>query len=66
MKVSFPVFLTILGAVALYVILLPLMFIWAINTLFPTMAIAYALDTWCAMALVVWLVSQHRPSLSKK
>ena len=30
----------------------PLLSIWALNTLFPVLAIPYTLETWSAMALV--------------
>jgi hypothetical protein len=30
----------------------PLLSIWALNTLFPALAIPYTLDTWAAMVLV--------------
>jgi hypothetical protein len=30
----------------------PLLSIWALNTLFPMLAIPYTLETWAAMALV--------------
>ena len=30
----------------------PLLSIWALNTLFPVLAIPYAFDTWLAMLLV--------------
>ena len=30
----------------------PLASIWALNTLFPVLAIPYTLETWAAMALV--------------
>ena len=30
----------------------PLLSIWALNTLFPALAIPYTLETWAAMALV--------------
>jgi hypothetical protein len=30
----------------------PLLSIWALNTLFPVLAIPYTLETWAAMALI--------------
>jgi hypothetical protein len=30
----------------------PLLSIWALNTLFPALAIPYTLETWAAMALI--------------
>jgi multidrug efflux pump subunit AcrB len=38
-------------AIAL-VILFPFVFIWALNTLFPALAIPYTLDTWFAAFLI--------------
>jgi hypothetical protein len=37
------VFLAIVG---------PLLTIWALNTLFPALAIPYAIETWCAVILI--------------
>ena len=37
------------------VILGPLLTIWALNTLFPVLAIPYALDTWFAVIVVAGL-----------
>jgi hypothetical protein len=36
-------------------ILGPLLTIWALNTLFPVLAIPYALDTWFAVIVVAGL-----------
>jgi hypothetical protein len=47
--------LTILGVIALVVALLiigPFLVIWSANTLFPALAIPYALDTWAATILL--------------
>ena len=33
-------------------ILFPLLFIWALNTLFPVLAIPYTLETWSAVILM--------------
>ena len=41
----------------------PLLSIWALNTLFPALAIPYTLETWAAMALVGGL---FRSSFSTK
>lgn len=30
----------------------PLVTIWAVNTLFPTLAIPYAIDTWFAVVVI--------------
>lgn len=43
----------IFAAIAILAIVLgPLCVIWALNTLFPVLAIPYALDTWCAVIIV--------------
>ena len=41
----------------------PLLSIWALNTLFPVLAIPYTLETWAAMALIGGL---FRSSFSTK
>ena len=38
--------------VVIVLIVGPLASIWALNTLFPVLAIPYTLETWSAMALV--------------
>lgn len=38
--------------VAAIVILGPLLTIWALNTLFPVLAISYTFDTWLAVVLL--------------
>ena len=38
--------------IVIIVIFGPLLSIWALNTLFPVLAIPYTLETWAAMALV--------------
>jgi len=35
----------------------PLLIIWSLNTLFPALAIAYALDTWAAVVILGSLLS---------
>jgi len=45
----------LLGVVALIVVLVvigPLATIWALNVLFPSLAIAYTLDTWVAVVII--------------
>ena len=41
-----------LAVIVVIVIAGPLLSIWALNTLFPVLAIPYTLETWAAMALV--------------
>jgi hypothetical protein len=33
-------------------VLLPILYIWALNTLFPLLAIPYSLETWSAAVLL--------------
>lgn len=35
----------------------PLLSIWALNTLFPVLAIPYSFDTWCAVILIKGLLT---------
>lgn len=42
----------IIALVLAIVILGPLLTIWALNTLFPILAIPYALETWAAVVLL--------------
>lgn len=40
-------------AVAVFLIILgPLATLWALNTIFPALAIPYNLDTWCAVIVL--------------
>jgi hypothetical protein len=41
-----------LTLVVTVIIMGPLLSIWALNTLFPVLAIPYTVDTWLAMLLV--------------
>jgi len=44
--------LFIIGLVIFLVVVGPLLTIWALNTLFPVLAIPYTLDTWAAIVLI--------------
>jgi ribosomal protein RSM22 (predicted rRNA methylase) len=44
--------LGILALVVLLVVIGPLATIWALNTLFPSLAIAYSLETWVAVVIL--------------
>lgn len=44
--------LLIIAVVALLVVIGPLAVIWAMNTLFPVLAIPYNLDTWVAVIVL--------------
>ena len=52
-----------LALIVIIVIVGPLLSIWALNTLFPVLAIPYTLETWAAMALIGGL---FRSSFSTK
>ena len=48
-------FITVLGLIAVVVVVIaigPLVTIWALNTLFPSLAIAYTLETWVAVVII--------------
>ena len=51
MKNAFVVVAAVLIIIAL-IILGPLLTIWALNTLFPALAIAYTIETWAAVILL--------------
>jgi hypothetical protein len=38
--------------VVLLIVLGPMAIIWSLNTLFPSLAIPYNLDTWCAVVVL--------------
>ena len=45
--------LTVILLLALVLIIIgPLAIIWALNTLFPALAIAYSIETWFAVCIV--------------
>lgn len=45
--------ITLLGVVIIALVIVgPLLTIWALNTLFPALAIPYGFDTWAAVAIV--------------
>ena len=44
--------LFIIGLIVFLVVVGPLLTIWALNTLFPVLAIPYTLDTWAAIVLI--------------
>ena len=56
---------TVLGIVALAIVAIvfgPLLVIWSLNTLFPVLAIPYALETWFATAALNGMVFAGRRS----
>jgi len=42
----------IIAVVVLFVVVGPLLTIWALNTLFPALAIPFTLETWAAVILL--------------
>jgi multidrug efflux pump subunit AcrB len=44
--------LLLIAVVLALIVLGPFATIWAMNTLFPALAIPYNLDTWCAVILL--------------
>lgn len=62
---------SILGLVVLIALLIviaifvPFVFIWALNTLFPVLAIGYNLNTWAAAYLVLMAMNAVRVSSEK-
>ena len=53
-------FLLILLGVVLLAVLGPIAIIWSINTLFPTAAIGYTIETWLAAAVLSGAISVRR------
>jgi len=52
-------------AIVLAVLLSPLVFVWSLNTLFPTLAIPYNIWTWLATLILVGLI-KSKPTIIKK
>jgi hypothetical protein len=48
LAVAFIVFLVVIG---------PILTIWALNTLFPVLAIPYTMETWAAVILIKGLLT---------
>ena len=44
--------LTIIGMVILLIVIGPLATIWAFNTLFPSVAVAYSFNTWLGVVIL--------------
>jgi len=44
--------LVVIALVAVLIVFGPFITIWAMNTLFPALAIPYTFETWCAMVLI--------------
>lgn len=65
----------IVGAITLIILIIlliiagPFLTIWALNTLFPVLVIAYTWKTWCAVLLLGLALNpyrQHKKSDAKK
>jgi ribosomal protein RSM22 (predicted rRNA methylase) len=59
---------TAVFVIALVIVLVaigPILTIWALNTLFPVLAIAYTLETWAAV-IVVGMFLRSNVKVSKK
>jgi len=52
---TFTTFMLLVLLIVALIILGPLLVIWSLNTLFPVLAIPYALDTWFAVIVVASL-----------
>ena len=44
--------LVVIAIVVLLIVIGPLAVLWALNTIFPVLAIPYNLDTWCAVVVL--------------
>jgi hypothetical protein len=53
--------LTLLGLAT--IALAPLLVIWSLNTLFPALAIAYSMQTWAAVLIIMWTL---KPTIDVK
>ena len=54
MKNSAAYTLTFILLVLAMITLAPLLVIWSLNTLFPALAIAYSMQTWAAVLIIMW------------
>jgi hypothetical protein len=55
----------VLGLIILLVVFGPFFTIWALNTLFPVLAIGYTFETWCAVILLGFFIKGN-VSVGKK
>jgi hypothetical protein len=47
------------------IVLVPLLFIWSLNTLFPALAIEYSFRTWVAAAFIMSIFGSQAAVLNK-
>jgi hypothetical protein len=57
MNYSWPTVIALTILVLAIIIFGPFLIVWALNTLFPVLAIPYTFDTWCAVILLKGFVS---------
>jgi hypothetical protein len=55
----------LLGLITLLIIFGPFFTIWALNTLFPVLAIGYTFETWCAVILLGFFIKGNVTYKSK-
>ena len=55
-----------LALVVFLVIVGPLAFLWALNTLFPMLSISYSIETWLAAAVLLALIQDNGLKLMKQ
>lgn len=58
--------LLIVGLVLVLIVLMPWAAIWALNVLFPALAIPFTFDTWCAAVILTSVISGNNFVTFKK
>ena len=52
-KIKSPVVMALIGLAAIvFIFISPFFVLWAMNTLFPALAIPYTFETWCSIVLI--------------
>jgi hypothetical protein len=57
--------IALLGLITLLIVFGPFFTIWALNTLFPVLAIGYTFETWCAVILLGFFIKGNVTYKSK-
>jgi len=57
MKYSWPAWIILVIIAIAILVFGPFLSIWALNTLFPVLAIPYTFETWCAVILLKGFIS---------
>ena len=57
--------LPLIAIVVILVVIGPFLTIWAVNTLFPVLAIPYTMETWAAMILLGGVFNVFKVSFRK-